>query len=76
MLDTNLSFQHWPQQLTLWAPAQDHPALQLLMDRLQSGSKPGARSDNFKLGLAVEGGGMRGCVTGGGLRALCDMGAR
>ena len=55
---------------------QDHPALQLLMERLRSGSKPGARTDKHKLGLAVEGGGMRGCVTGGALRALHDLGAR
>ena len=54
----------------------DHPALQLLLERLRSGSRPGARRDSFKLGLAVEGGGLRGCVTAGGLRALHELGAQ
>ena len=46
----------------------DHPALQLLRQRALSGSQPGARRDPFKLGLVVEGGGMRGCVSGGALQ--------
>lgn len=53
-----------------------HPTLQLLRSRLADGSRPGARRDGFKLGLVVEGGGMRGCVTGGGLQALSDLGMR
>ena len=55
---------------------EEHPALQLLLERMRSGSRPGARTDRFKLGLAVEGGGMRGCVSAGGLRALHDLGAK
>jgi len=54
----------------------NHEALGLLKDRALSGSKPGARSDSFKLGLVVEGGGMRGCVSGGALQALADLGLR
>ena len=50
--------------------------LEVLQQRLQAGSKPGARRDGFKLGLAVEGGGMRGSVTAGALRALHNLGAR
>ena len=46
----------------------DHAALQLLRQRALSGSLPGARRDPFKLGLVVEGGGMRGCVSGGALQ--------
>ncbi|KAI7840064.1 hypothetical protein COHA_006195 [Chlorella ohadii] len=38
------------------------------------GSRPGTRRDPFKLGLVVEGGGMRGCVSGGMLQALTDLG--
>lgn len=53
-----------------------HPTLQLLQQRLAAGSKPGARTDTFKLGLVVEGGGMRGCVSAGALMALCDLGMR
>lgn len=47
----------------------DHPALQLLRERAMGSSTPGNRSDSFKLGLVVEGGGMRGCVSGGALQA-------
>ncbi|PSC75485.1 Patatin Phospholipase A2-related [Micractinium conductrix] len=54
----------------------DHAALQLLRQRALSGSLPGARRDPFKLGLVVEGGGMRGCVSGGALQALNDLGLR
>lgn len=53
-----------------------HPALHVLQERLRCGSKPGARQDSYKLGLAVEGGGMRGSVTAGALRALHDLGVR
>ncbi len=45
-----------------------HPALQLLRSRVMEGSRPGTRRDPFKLGLVVEGGGMRGCVSGGMLQ--------
>jgi predicted patatin/cPLA2 family phospholipase len=51
-----------------------HESLQLMRQRIMSGSKPGQRQDHFKLGLVVEGGGMRGCVSGGGLQALGDLG--
>ena len=54
----------------------EHPALQLLKQRAFSGSQPGHRTDSFKLGLVVEGGGMRGCVSGGALQALADLGLR
>jgi len=57
-------------------PHIDHQTLGLVKDRALSGSKPGARSDSFKLGLVVEGGGMRGCVSGGALQALADLGLR
>jgi hypothetical protein len=46
----------------------DHPTLQLLRQRALSGCKPGDRKDPFKLGLVIEGGGMRGCVSGGSLQ--------
>lgn len=54
----------------------DHPTLQLVKQRILSKSKPGNRKDDFKLGLAIEGGGMRGCVSGGALQALSDLGLR
>lgn len=56
--------------------AVDHATLQVLRQRVLSKSQPGARLDSFKLGLVVEGGGMRGCVSGGALQALADLGMR
>jgi predicted patatin/cPLA2 family phospholipase len=54
----------------------EHQSLQVLRQRVLSSSVPRARTDSFKLGLVVEGGGMRGCVSGGALQALADMGLR
>jgi len=55
---------------------KDHPVLQLLRRRRESESKPGSRGpgDNAKLGLAVEGGGMRGVVSAAMLACLGDRG--
>jgi hypothetical protein len=57
-------------------PPTDHPVVDLLRRRVLEGSTPGRRSDGFKLGLAVEGGGMRGIVTGAMLMALLGFDAR
>lgn len=51
------------------APAPDgsHPVLRLMQQRLRAGGAagaPGRRPDGCKIGLVVEGGGMRGIVTG------------
>jgi predicted acylesterase/phospholipase RssA len=51
-----------------------HPVLEVMRQRLQEGSKPGARTDGFKVGLAVEGGGMRGCVSAGMISAMIELG--
>ena len=42
----------------------DHPTLGLIQQRARQGCKPGQRRDGFKLGLVVEGGGMRGIISG------------
>lgn len=52
----------------------DHPVLEALWRRRKSGDRPGARSDDLKIGLAVEGGGMRGVVSAAMLCALEDLG--
>lgn len=52
----------------------NHPVLKLLRQRRQEESKPGERSDPHKVGLAVEGGGMRGVVSAAMLTALDDGG--
>lgn len=56
----------------LWS--EEHPVRQLLQARRASRSMPGNRDDPFKVGLAVEGGGLRGVVSAGMLVALEDLG--
>jgi predicted patatin/cPLA2 family phospholipase len=53
-----------------------HPVAQVLWKRLEEGSRPGARTDGHRVGLAVEGGGVRGVVSGGMLVALEELGLR
>lgn len=54
----------------------DHPAVEVVQARLRDGSSPGKRKDSYKVGLVVEGGGMRGVVTGAALQAMHDLGMR
>lgn len=56
------------------ADDRHHPVLRALMERKRGGSKPGARSDGLKIGLAVEGGGMRGVVSAGAVGEVLRMG--
>lgn len=53
------------EQHSLPRPSSSHPVLHVMHQRLQEGSssRPGCRRDGYKLGLVVEGGGMRGIVT-------------
>lgn len=53
-----------------------HPVIKLIHDRNREGSIPGHRTDECKLGLAIEGGGMRGVVAGGMVAALEYFGLR
>jgi predicted patatin/cPLA2 family phospholipase len=50
--------------------AHAHPVPKLLFARARARTRPGEHSDGCKLGLAVEGGGMRGIVSAGMLCAL------
>lgn len=52
----------------------DHPVLEALWQRRKSGSTPANRSDDLRIGVAVEGGGMRGVVSAAMLCALEDLG--
>lgn len=54
--------------------AVGHPVLDLMRTRRADGSAQGHRADGHKLGLAVEGGGMRGIVSCAMLSALEDFG--
>ncbi len=47
-----------------------HPVLDLIRQRARTGSRPGSRSDEARLGLVIEGGAMRGVVSAGMLKAL------
>lgn len=53
-----------------------HPAVQLAWRRAKAGSRPGQRTDNAKLGLVIEGGGMRGVISAGSLMMLYELGLR
>ena len=48
----------------------EHPVMKLIAERAHSGSQPFRRKDEFKLGLVVEGGAMRGVVSAGMLAGL------
>lgn len=68
---------HDPYSLTAeryWA--EDHPVLELIRKRRSAGTGPGSHDDGLKLGLAIEGGGMRGVVSAAMLTALDDLGLR
>lgn len=58
----------------LWLP--DHPVVRVLRERRLASSKPGRRApeDTAKVGLAVEGGGMRGVVSGAMLQVIEECG--
>ena len=51
-----------------------HPVLKLLLKRGRQGSQPARRYDGARLGLAIEGGGMRGVVSAGMAAALEYLG--
>jgi predicted patatin/cPLA2 family phospholipase len=48
--------------------------LRALGARVRAGSQPGARRDGLRIALAIEGGGMRGIVSGGMALALHELG--
>ncbi|KAM3571738.1 hypothetical protein VYU27_006217, partial [Nannochloropsis oceanica] len=53
-----------------------HPVAVAIHGRIASKSQPGARADGMKIGLSLEGGGMRGCVGAGMLAAINHLGLR
>jgi predicted acylesterase/phospholipase RssA len=55
---------------TSGAPRRLHPVAAAMQARRAAGSVPGRREDGFKIALAVEGGGMRGCVAAGMVAAV------
>lgn len=55
-------------------PDNPHPVASLIATRKASGSSPGSRDDDSRLALVIEGGGMRGSISGGMILALEDAG--
>lgn len=53
---------------------KDHAVRNLIQERYRSCSTPGNRQDGSKLALAIEGGGMRGCVSAGMAAAITALG--
>ena len=51
-----------------------HEVLRVLTARARAGSRPGEREDGLRVALAIEGGGMRGTVSGGMALALDELG--
>lgn len=45
--------------------SSNHAVIKALHERLEQGSEPGSRKDGKKIAIAIEGGGMRGCVAAG-----------
>ena len=56
------------------APHEAHEVLRALAARTRAGSQPGARDDGLRIALAIEGGGMRGTISGGMALALHQLG--
>ena len=45
--------------------SSNHAVIKTLYERAEQGSEPGNRKDGKKIAIAIEGGGMRGCVAAG-----------
>jgi len=57
-----------------WSP--DHPVIEVLRRRRADGYRPGRDDDGHRIGLAIEGGGMRGIVSAAMVTALEELGFR
>jgi predicted patatin/cPLA2 family phospholipase len=55
-------------------PDLSHPVADVLRERVESGSAPGARRDGHRVALVLEGGGMRGVISAGMTAALERLG--
>ena len=52
----------------------DNRLTSIVGDRLAAGSRPGSRTDGYRVALAIEGGGMRGSVSAGMALAIHELG--
>jgi predicted patatin/cPLA2 family phospholipase len=51
-----------------------HEVLRVIEERVRTGSTPGHRDDPYRVALSIEGGGMRGTVSGGMALGLYELG--
>jgi predicted acylesterase/phospholipase RssA len=58
----------------LAGPAEPHEVLRALAERRRTGSQPLARDDGLRIGLIIEGGGMRGVISAGMALTLDELG--
>ena len=69
-----------PEPLRAGAPMTEdlraHPVIQLIHRRREEGSRPGERTDDRRVALVIEGGGMRGVVSAGMAAAIEQLGLR
>jgi predicted patatin/cPLA2 family phospholipase len=55
---------------------REHPVVKLVQKRKEQDSKPGARQDDRRLALVIEGGGMRGVISAGMTAAIEQLGLK
>ena len=63
-------------RMAMVADQRAHPVVQTLLRRRHEGSRPGARTDDRRVALVIEGGAMRGVVSAGMASALDQLGLR
>mmetsp|Transcript_25808 Transcript_25808/g.63203 ORF Transcript_25808/g.63203 Transcript_25808/m.63203 type:complete len:687 (-) Transcript_25808:1745-3805(-) len=68
----NVRIQNYVKEQT--EAISDHEVLRLIKERFETYSTPGNRRDNATLAIAMEGGGMRGCVSAGMAAAIASLG--
>ena len=60
--------------MTVTTVPEVHPVMALIAGRLAAGGRTGEADDQFRLALAVEGGGMRGTISAGMALGLHELG--
>jgi predicted patatin/cPLA2 family phospholipase len=63
-------------RVELTGDQRGHPVVQAIRRRRDEGSRPGQRSDDRRIALVIEGGGMRGVVSAGMTAAIEQLGLR
>src|ERR1035441_10485383 len=67
---SNRGTRQYGDDTALMNTGQNHPVIEAITTRWEHGSRPGQRTDGFTIGLAIEGGSMRGVVSAGMVTGL------